>query len=596
MSVAGALALAERVACGEWREEDHPRDDDGRFTHAASITGDELHAVRDWQPRNPLAEQAAEDLLDGGSGVVLRERGRIVGVAAVVEGAHMELPNGQPLRVDWISHGGTAGKGAGYGRRLFRLLAQRASARGFGLALTPTDESRGFYERLGFATFQGDDGGDVMYLDEDATRRFAGRAVKADWREEDHPRDWRGRFTDKDVEVRPAGWDASATDFAAMGRPGHLYRGMTQAEYDATIGAGKPLRSTGQWSAAGEGTNFAEDLDSAESYANYGQTDPRKTGAPTYVVEITREGETVAEDGYVKLQGDVPLSRVTRVLHMRADGDRVVGRWEERVTKGDDEDGDGRAWDPSEHPRDERGRFARKPSAGYMAEVKADANARIAAEIKRTGVGYAGADVYYALGKRQSDEETFALAEHVEKASDREAMYRALGSQSEWNTKWATAIDEWNAAHGLGANGAMSRTTRDELKGSKPLSDVELAAFSARMEFVQDIVGERIGKTLTLYRGFRGAYARKVLAAVGTDDVVDLPVYGLSSWTDNPRRAREFAGKAGVVVKATVSLSDVWNASGIGVQNVTRFSDDHGEVVTLNREATRRVTLFRGAR
>ena len=128
------------------------------------------------------------------------------------------------------------------------------------------------------------------------------------------------------VIVRPVGWNAANDEPWEWTRRGHLYRGMSAAEYDATVGAGAGVRSDSRYCFNGEGTCFAEDAPSAESYINCGHTDPRKTGLPTYVVEIDADGSGAQQDrrdGYWKAPS-VPQDRARRVWRMSAEDGAVV--------------------------------------------------------------------------------------------------------------------------------------------------------------------------------------------------------------------------------------------------------------------------------
>jgi hypothetical protein len=130
------------------------------------------------------------------------------------------------------------------------------------------------------------------------------------------------------VLLRPAGWGTTGDEgFAFLERlrkPGHVYRGMTSEEYQATVGAGKPIQSTLRYSHNSEGTSFTEDPGNAESYANYGQDDPRRTGRPTWLIEIKRTSTMYDDrDGYTKDRTPVPLSAVTGVWKMFALDDEI---------------------------------------------------------------------------------------------------------------------------------------------------------------------------------------------------------------------------------------------------------------------------------
>lgn len=128
--------------------------------------------------------------------------------------------------------------------------------------------------------------------------------------------------------ARPAGWRSAGDEVALLTRPGHLYRGMTEEEYDAHVASGM-IKSTGRYSYPSEGTCFADSAEVAESYANFGRDDPRKTGRPSYLVEIPDDpafGMTRWPDGYYKTPLGVPLARATRIWRMAAENDAIVGR------------------------------------------------------------------------------------------------------------------------------------------------------------------------------------------------------------------------------------------------------------------------------
>ena len=101
---------------------------------------------------------------------------------------------------------------------------------------------------------------------------------------------------------------------------------MEKAEYDATVGAGKPVHSTGAYSHHSEGTNFSDDPGTAEGYVNYGRSDPRVTGEPTYLVgALFTEGMKRERDGYIKSKKPVPLTRLAEVWEMRPENGEIVG-------------------------------------------------------------------------------------------------------------------------------------------------------------------------------------------------------------------------------------------------------------------------------
>jgi len=143
----------------------------------------------------------------------------------------------------------------------------------------------------------------------------------------------RRRLASSPVVLRPAGWRATSDEgFEFLNRlkkPGHFYRGMTNAEYVATAGRRAPIRSTGAYSHVSEGTNFSDDPADAEGYVDFGRDDPRKTGRANYLVEVEKV-ETMYrdKDGYTKSREPVPFEAVTRIWEMYAEDDAV---WIRRV-------------------------------------------------------------------------------------------------------------------------------------------------------------------------------------------------------------------------------------------------------------------------
>lgn len=126
------------------------------------------------------------------------------------------------------------------------------------------------------------------------------------------------------ITIRPAGWEAATDVVDTWTRPGHLYRGMTEEEYMAHMDKGY-IQSTGRYSHASEGTNFSHDAAVAESYINFGRDDPRRTGKPTYLVEIPQGDMRKSRDGYYKTHKPIPTSDMARVWRFDAQDGAVVG-------------------------------------------------------------------------------------------------------------------------------------------------------------------------------------------------------------------------------------------------------------------------------
>jgi ATP-dependent protease ClpP protease subunit len=142
-----------------------------------------------------------------------------------------------------------------------------------------------------------------------------------------------GRFRDADagpetVTMRGEGEQIATEEVAALTRKNHFYRGMTPDEYEATVGLGRGVRSRQDFSVRDEGTSFSHLADDAETYVNYGRDDPRRTGRPTYLVEVEgSEGINYdRRDGYYKAPKPIPQDRIRRVYEMRAEGNAIIGR------------------------------------------------------------------------------------------------------------------------------------------------------------------------------------------------------------------------------------------------------------------------------
>jgi len=91
-----------------------------------------------------------------------------------------------------------------------------------------------------------------------------------------------------------------------------IYRGITQEEADFIIKNGY-IKSDQRWCVPGEGTCFSDNYYDAESYVNFGRTDPEKTKVPTYVIEIGLGTEIEkSKEGYMKTPHRIPIERITR--------------------------------------------------------------------------------------------------------------------------------------------------------------------------------------------------------------------------------------------------------------------------------------------
>ena len=229
------------------------------------------------------------------------------------------------------------------------------------------------------------------------------------------------------------------------------------------------------------------------------------------------------------------------------------------------------------------------PSEGYRKDAATKAADAAKQGDKREIVSY----VQYRQFRDAGSDSPMAMIEHVEKNSSTESMYRAMESGNSWQgTAWESATDEWAAAEKLGGNGSTSKTTKELLSASSALSDSDVAAFAARREFAIAALRAEHGDEVTLYRGVKGAQARK-LQESGSDDV-DLGVRSLSSFATSRTSAGEFAGKKGVIVEVKVPVEDAWMVRDVMPRRmINNFSDDAGEVVLLNKAKTRKAKIVR---
>jgi hypothetical protein len=182
-------------------------------------------------------------------------------------------------------------------------------------------------------------------------------------------------------------------------------------------------------------------------------------------------------------------------------------------------------------------------------------------------------------------------------ASSRDSALRAMDSEKDWGTGWTNATDEWQAAQALGASSSVSKATKEAMSEEKvkPLSDDDVKAFKERLDITHEhMLKENPEGTITVYRGIKGAQAKKAQGQIDDNNELELGVHGLSSWSTYPSTAAGFAGKKGVIVAMDVPIKDVWSAGSrvLGSQ-IVRFTDQHGEVVVKTSDPSRRVRVTR---
>lgn len=108
------------------------------------------------------------------------------------------------------------------------------------------------------------------------------------------------------VLIRRPGWEVAEEGDLFGAQTGKMYRGMSQEEFEGVTKSGF-IKSDGRWSTPEEGTVFSDNPMDAESYTNFGSTDPRKTGKPNYLVEVNSGAAVRSQDGYLKVRGETPL-------------------------------------------------------------------------------------------------------------------------------------------------------------------------------------------------------------------------------------------------------------------------------------------------
>lgn len=128
------------------------------------------------------------------------------------------------------------------------------------------------------------------------------------------------------------GIDAAAKPYEVRGQlqfpidrnyeaPGAIFRGITSAEAESIAKTGS-IKSTGAYSHSSEGTSFGSSFAESESVVNVGRDNPLKTGKPTYVVQVKKGPQHVADprDSVVKSQAATPADQIERVWRFDPDG------------------------------------------------------------------------------------------------------------------------------------------------------------------------------------------------------------------------------------------------------------------------------------
>lgn len=579
-----------------WDPADHPRDKDGKFSDIgdeamAAKTPDALGALHDrikvhgadrFDDEAPQAEYLS----------FIRERARNVSQLASAMGAYLY----EQGKIDAPMTPGAEDKET-FGQALGRAKDQLKSVLG---RKSDSDE---------------EDTEEALQTLHWMIGRLGGKTQEA-WDPADHPRDEEGQFS--------AGAGSPAAfgrmnkedipgDGSTSGPPGeHLFHTTSKDNLQDIVSGGLTPQDPAY---RGEQDAWPDGGDEPRVYFSTRAAGTLKFSEPDHVLLRVKKPDKLRAE----FRDEDYYARKT----VRPEDIEVLGedkQWHPLTTRKQE------AWDEEAHPREPAGeegggQFTAAGGGVGPMELPEDQRASMQKKFaKRLGdkSSHRGLDndtVLYAFGAplraENQSPETWALADHIAKATDDDTMLNVLHSQNTWSLNWVGATREWRAADAAGGNGTYSRGTKDafedperftseERKKTRPLEAKEQKAFEARRQFVQEYFRKKYGDEVTVYRGIRGPQAKKIKENYGAKDEIDLPVYGLSSWSVSPGAASDFAmtGKAsrqkftGVVVKTTIKPEDVWLLPReVGPTDVIRFSEDRGEIVTLNKNKTRKVTF-----
>lgn len=419
-------------------------------------------------------------------------------------------------------------------------------------------EAKEFYQRLGF---QHKSGTNRMFIR--LGKREAATFAEA-WDEEKHPRDEEGQFTSVGAAFKRAGDTVDGRKVRSE-VPNRGSIAASLEDYDILSGVREvPFSAFTQMGALryASATEKARTQRLADQIKQSGEISP-------LIVVMDKEGPYVLEGGH--------RFDALRELKARSFPALVVV----------DNTSLSEAWDPGEHPRDERsGEFtdkgggSLKPSPEYIRTLRA--------ELRKTPLermDQSASDLAY----RSEDSLTYAMAEQIEKASSREAMLQAMRSHATWSGDYLGDSHNWVAAQAFGAQGSKPKLVSLKLKLDEPT----LAAFKARTKFVQDWARREYGDKITVYRGVKGEQARDLEQTKGRE--VELKTHMLASFTTLRSKAEAFAGKNGIVLETTITPDEVFIANDLGTKPIQRFSDDRGELVVMGKGLTRKAKIARGA-
>lgn len=251
-------------------------------------------------------------------------------------------------------------------------------------------------------------------------------------------------------------------------------------------------------------------------------------------------------------------------------------------------------WNEADHPRAPAGTSEGGQFVGDKVSIE-DLQKEAKKRLANREQAFGGSEVLHELtSPYRQNPEALDEIQSVASKSSFDSTVKALDSQMAWQSGWAALKPEWEAAQRAGGNGQMSKTAKEEMnnpgwKYKEPLSESDHKAFAARREWMQQKFRELHGEEIEVYRGVKGAYAKKLPES----GEVDLPGYALSSWTVDEFDAHEFAGSKGRVLRTKIKASDIWMLPRVGIESALKIADARNEVVILNTSKTRKAEVVR---
>lgn len=143
---------------------------------------------------------------------------------------------------------------------------------------------------------------------------------------------------------------------------------------------------------------------------------------------------------------------------------------------------------------------------------------------------------------------------------------------------WQTVMEE---------TGNSNLLNDEENVSDVEVSDEEKEAILKHKEFMEDILREQYGDSITLYRGFYGEAGNKLDKAGQEGEEVEMDRRALESYTTELSYAKEYVdGRGGAIIKEEFPVEDVWASSHTGflTEEENEFLVSHDESETIDPE------------